>query len=600
MTRGRGTEPHWAAGATGAAIGLLAVGAAGLLGASCLPFDVVRSWLDAWTADGHADLFTKELFDRIVIKARLGSGALALVCALGYVARRPIARYLDQLVSDAVTAIAAARRLGDTIRREPPSHWWTLSIIVLVAIGTRLCFLSQPMRYDEAFTFMQYVSKPLVVGLSRYFPNNHLFHTFLAHLTAGFFGTAPWAIRLPAFLAGVLLVPAAYVVARQHYGRHAALVAAGLVAASSPLVGFSTVARGYTLMLLCFLTIAALAPSLLRQRNRAAWALFALVSALGFYTVPLMLYPFGVVVVWLILSVAAGESPLPRQHVVRDLLLAVGLTVGLAALLYLPSLVVTGVSSLTTRGIATVPSWADLLRGHLKDLRYLWAEWNRDVPVAISLLLIIGCLIATVAHRRLGRYRIPWVFAAALWCLPLLALQGIHPPVRMWLFLLPLYFAAAASGLIALMDRIVQTIARAVKAVPSYAVCVTALMLTVGVGLNVIRTRSVYYSDDTGTGLRDAEQIARFLKEELRPGDRILAATPSEAPLEYYLYRHQVPVTYLFTGLGFTNRLFIVVNEPRQTIDALVGPSLRGPEYTEPALVQRYRFASLYEIRQRP
>jgi hypothetical protein len=574
---------------------------------------MVRSWLDAWTADGNADLFTEELFDRIVGKARLGSAALALVSALACGARRPIARYLAQLASDAAAAIAAAPRLRDDLRREPPSHWGALGLTVLVAIGTRLCFLSQPMRYDEAFTFMQYVSKPLVVGLSHYFPNNHLVHTLLAHLAASVFGAAPWAIRLPAFLAGVLLVPAAYVAARRQYGRHAALVAAGLVAASSPLIGFSTVARGYTLMFLCFLTLAALAPSLLRQRNQAAWALFALVAALGFYTVPLMVYPFGAVVVWLILSAAGGESPLPRRHLAQDLLLAVALTVGLTALLYLPSLVVTGVSSLTTRGVAPASPWADLLRGHLKDLRYLWAEWNRDLPAGISLLLAGGFLTATVAHRRLGRCRVPWWLAAALWCVPLLALQGIRPPVRMWLFLLPLYFASAAAGLIALLGWVARPSARAVNpasgapglpggphASPSRAVPVMALALAVGIGLNVMRTRSVYYSDDTGTGLRDAEQIAIFLKARLQPGDRILAATPSEAPLEYYLSRHDVPVTYLFSGLGFTNRLFVVVNEPRQTLDTVLGPGLTGPSYTAPALLQRYRFASLYEIRREP
>ena len=130
-------------------------------------------------------------------------------------------------------------------------------------------------------------------------------------------------------------------------------------------------------------------------------------------------------------------------------------------------------------------------------------------------------------------------------------------------------------------------------------ITVAAVGMALGLGAQVIRTQSIYYSDETGTGLRDAEQIARYLKTQLQPGDRILAATPSEAPLEYYLHLNQVPVTYLFVGLGFTNRLFVVVNEPRQTLEELVGAELRTSAFTPPTLLQHYPFASLYEIRKR-
>ena len=60
------------------------------------------------------------------------------------------------------------------------------------------------MRFDEAFTFLRFASQPLLEGLTTYAePNNHLFHTLLVHISTSLFGDQPWAIRLPALLAGV-------------------------------------------------------------------------------------------------------------------------------------------------------------------------------------------------------------------------------------------------------------------------------------------------------------------------------------------------------------------------------------------------------------
>lgn len=75
------------------------------------------------------------------------------------------------------------------------------------------------MRSDEAFTFTTYVAKPLLIGLSDYLTccGNHILHSLLVRFSYSLFGNQPWVIRLPALLAGVLLVPASYIVTRIYY-----------------------------------------------------------------------------------------------------------------------------------------------------------------------------------------------------------------------------------------------------------------------------------------------------------------------------------------------------------------------------------------------
>lgn len=580
---------------------VVTVGASGaaLLAGSASSYGLIRSLLDRFTADGHADLFTPELFQQIVVKARLAGLALLAVGGILLWARRSLQAYAVSILEEGKALFEAGRwQLREAIRREHPTHWGVLLFIVLMGLIVRVCFLSQPMRYDEAFTFMQYASKPLVIGLSHYYPNNHLLHTFFVHLTTSVFGQAAWVIRLPAFLAGVLLVPASYLVIRRYYAdQDAALLTAALIAASPILIGFSTAARGYTLFSLFFLLTLALAPYLLQHRNAAAWLSFAVLSAFGFYTIPLMLYPFGVVVMWLVLSAIGERNRRADGPLLSELLVAVALTMALTLFLYLPPIVASGVESLTTRVLSQ--AWTFSKEEWRESLGHLWAMWNRGLPLGINVLLMIGFFSSIIRHRRIARHRTPLLLAVAAGCVPVLLLQGIRPPERTWLFLLPLYFGLAAAGLSDLIRRATAVLKLGGSRIAAGLVSAVSVLVCVWISLNVIGTQSVAYSDDSGSGLREAERIVQFLKDELRPGDRILAKTPSEAPIEYYLHSYGLPVTYLFAGLGFTNRLFVVVKEPRQTLEQLVGPELLTSAYSPPALLKRYEVASLYEIHRR-
>src|SRR5205823_10426576 len=104
-----------------------------------------------------------------------------------------------------------------------------LIVVTLGALGLRLAFVQQPMRYDEALTFNELASRPLYYGLSYYpDPNNHLLNTLLVHLAYVGLGNQPWVLRLPATLAGVLLVPATFGLAKLLFGTGAGLPAAVL------------------------------------------------------------------------------------------------------------------------------------------------------------------------------------------------------------------------------------------------------------------------------------------------------------------------------------------------------------------------------------
>ena len=199
-------------------------------------------------------------------------------------------------------------RFGSRLWVEEPTLC-VLAAITIIGLALRVMFLFQPMRYDESYTYITYVARPLRTSISYYnCPNNHIFHTLMVRECIALFGDHPWALRLPALIFGTLMIPAAFFMAAAFFGPNVAVLTSALTASSSILVEYSTNARGYTIECVCFLMILANAKRLTLKSTRMRRGLFCAISAFGFYTIPVMLFPFGIVVVWMILDWLARDA----------------------------------------------------------------------------------------------------------------------------------------------------------------------------------------------------------------------------------------------------------------------------------------------------
>ena len=574
---------------------LLATLGFALLGISyCLPpFELVKAQIDPFAIDGSADAFAVALLEQIVVRLRFVGIALLLVSGLLYVGRRQAQQHVSTMLTSLFHFLRElAQHFKEAVRKEDKTHLSAFLMILLLAIAVRLFFLFQPIRSDEAYTFMVYASRPLYFGLSAYSPNNHLFHTLLVHVAYLLLGNRPWVIRLPALVAGILLVPASYMVTRILYNKHAALLTAGFVASSSALILYSTNARGYTLICLIFLLILALGAYLTQSRNSAAWLLFAVLSALGFYTSPIMLYPFGIVVIWLFLSIIFQNTNLSRSLLLKDLFISLIIAALLILMLYAPVVVISGLKSVVANRFVVSISWSDFVALWPPSLGSVWNLWNIDIPTGISFLLVIGFFTSLVFHRRLTGYGVPIILAVVIWLVLILLVQRVVPYSRVWLFLLPLYITLASSGVSYLLKPVESKISHHKSAI----LAILAITLSFWLSLNGIHRQSVYYSNEGGTS-KDAEAITVFLKDYVNPGDRVLAVGSAGPPLKYYFNLYDIPGEYLSSDLKASHRILIIVNEPGQILEELLDKEgLSAANYSVPRLIQRYKFASLYEM----
>lgn len=433
---------------------------------------------------------------------------------------------------------------------------WTLVALLASAVAIRLAHLRQPMRHDEAYTFLHYASQPLASALSDYtYPNNHLLHTLLVWVVTRLFGDSAPVIRLPAFAAGVLVVPAVYLLAKRLGDRSGALFATALAAVWPVLVLYSTNARGYSFIALAFVVLVLLADDVVTRDSPWRWLAIAVLLALGTFTAPVMLYPGGVALLWIVAEKMRRDGAPEARALLPRLTACVALAALLSALAYLPVVVRAGVGPLVSNKYVTSLSareFAAALPTFAGDIR---ESLGLGLPVPVLALLVTAAIGGAILPRADRRRRVALALYTLLWCALLLLVTRRPPPGRVLLFLVPLGCVYAGSGL----AMAIGWLARRARVEARAACAAAALIVAVLGGASEMRSRAVFRTPETGT-LVDAPDIAAYLLARIRPGDRIVVANPSGPSLDYYLLRRGGRRLAEINAKAGRGRVFVVVN----------------------------------------
>jgi hypothetical protein len=464
-----------------------------------------------------------------------------------------------------------------------------ITAIILIALVVRLHYLNQPMRYDEAYSYNAFASRPLSYGLSHYpRPNNHLLNTLFMHFSTSVFGSSPWAIRLPAFVAGVLLIPATYWSVKRIWGRNVGLLASALVASSEKLIEFSTNARGYTFVALA--AMVALGAAAKFERSSLARILFVVAGVIGLYAIPVMVFPLGAVALW-----AAGNAIVHErgQARIRLLLTIIGCTVVsvlVAAALYAPVVVTEGWYALVKNDFVASKGFGTVMTGLVGFGESVWRHWTSGLTWWISIPILTGFVLGLVFTRRLEKKDFPLAGACVLWTLIALMAQRVLPFPRVLLGLLPLALATTAAG----WSFAIGADSRRTAVV---SVAVSVVLITV-----VVHSGRVVKSTETGA-FRDADSVAAVLVRCLTKQSYLYVRTPSYEPLRYYMNRRGAMLER-FRQRQDVRQIYFIDNHDaptsfKETVQSLpielgnIGP--RTPE-----LVATFEHSSLYVLRKDP
>lgn len=424
-------------------------------------------------------------------------------------------------------------------------HLLSLGLIFLIGLALRLHFWGVPLRYDEAYTYLRFAHYPPSQFMADYSqPNNHLLHTWLVYFSTQLGGSSEMAIRAPALLAGLAVLGLVYQVGRELYSREAALLATALTAGAALMTDYSTNARGY-------MPQAALVLGMLWAANRCRgggdrrfWGLFVLCGALGMYTVPTMLYACAMLASWLGLSIYWEVPPSEQGSYWRAWLLSGAAMVALTLLFYTPILLNNPLSALSSNeSIPSLPpgEWLQALPGELAAI--FWA-WHQAIPPGLTLLGLMGVLVGLY---QVGGH-IPLILAS-LAMLPILALQGVFPFVRVWVWLLPLYALWMGAGWAWLGGKIHPQ---------AYQIAGVLLALACAYGYYTAPTPSL---KSESAYLLNAPEAYEWLRPQLNADTRLYVYLPSELIMEYYFFRAgEWQVYQEQTRPSFRQTIFILEN----------------------------------------
>jgi len=460
-----------------------------------------------------------------------------------------------------------------------------VGVIALFAVGVclRVKHLSDGIRYDEAFTFLDYVSIPFGKAVALYnTPNNHLLNTVLVKWTAAILGDEPARWRLPNLFAGLGAMAFVAALARRYFGRIASLAALAVVAISPPFAHYAVLARGYALA--AFFAVAAL--FIIEKRygdghnTKLVW-LLPLCAALSCYAVPTALI--------FVAALAAYDFYLVQRNPQRKKkywFITWAAAAAITALLYLPVLVGSG-----WRAMFANPYVSRVMgEGRWSSVsEYVTAlgdekSWGRGGLWLWGPLAAAGLLVSAIRCKRFAV-----LISIAAGVLAIIIAAGFAPPTRTFIFWVPLV-AIGIGGLFGTIATLLKNRGRI------FTWLGVALALSLAAGCVYVGERSglIELAERTGAapGARDvAAAIAGV-------GGPLIINSPYNCPVIYYSLRNPAPTPALMVGppQAYTKEIHVVV-PAASTVNAEVETCL-GPGWVahDPRYVRAAGPASIWEV----
>ncbi|MHC1772007.1 MAG: glycosyltransferase family 39 protein [Flexilinea sp.] len=541
-------------------------------------FEFMRRFGDSLAADGNLELFTPERFHILRILFAVASAANFGLCLWAFFFPAGFDTFFrNQLQS---FRSLPGRYVHDFNRfRKSVSNLFHLEkiefiyllIILITGLAVRLIMINRPMTHDESYSVFIWGSSSLRHTTNDYhLPNNHIFHSILVNLIYHTLGKTPALVRLPALISGWLMIPFAFLLGKKLYNRDTGLLTAGLTAFAPFLIDYSTSARGYTLFSLITIQIFLLGFYVLKQKNLFGWLIIILLSAIGFYTLPVMLYPFGTLCIWFFINMVfkqtSGEYP-GRLNFLKYLLFC-GIAVSvLSLLLYTPVFINSGTASLFNNVFVQPLPKNDFVPTLLSRFTDNFHAFTDTVPSYVWIALFLGNLIILCFHRSNSSARIPLQLAFLLWLPPVILYQrpNLWPRTQIYLWVPIIMWGAA--GIIFAISQISK------KFLPDRENFIVRLLISILILTTAIPQFRTAIS--ISKVVSNHESAIRRIMQDSLEGVLIVVAPEDDASMWYYADRYDLPKSLFDRNRPFST-VYVYANpinegfeEPR-TIDDVI------------------------------
>lgn len=440
-----------------------------------------------------------------------------------------------------------------------------LTSLTAIGIAVRAFFLASPMRYDESFTFLNFVNKGVPDLFYYPLPNNHVLHTLLVRLSVELFGKHPVAIRIPSFIAGICIIPMIFALSRiLTKNKTCGYIASAAVTVCPYLILYDTMARGYSLLSLLCLTLAILVIRACERPQLVVYFLISLNISLGLLIMPSFLFPAAGLFAWMLIMQWLNKRKL-TWIISHNVFPCVSMTLLLTLLFYLETSIVSGGYQVlyNNRFTKSIP-WSAFLGNIRPHIINCATSFTRDVPAPI----IIGGLLCLVIGEGISLKRKEWhvffllptLFAAST---VILFFKRAIPFERTWIFFIPLTFIIIDYGASCIVKKTNKYVKSAI------------LLIIASSAILTMNHRIIDKYNDTGR-FPEAPFIVRALSSELCPQDQVIANVPANEPIRFYMWYYNMPKNSTNTEQHRPAKTFYIVKKDAYNIEDLTKQKTRA------------------------
>ena len=257
--------------------------------------------------------------------------------------------------------------------------------LLLTSLGAYLyTSINLPLTNDEALTYFHFLKCSVSDTMMHYtMPNNHIFFSLIKRLFIWLPGDLLCKMRFPAILCSILMLAFSYRFVRKFYSEKTALVTIAILSMSGMVLFYSSLARGYSLLLLFFVICLYSAFNIVKENNRKKdWFVFSICGAFGFYTMPSFMYPFVAISIYILCY--------NYRHIKTQIGYGLG-TLSLIYLLYLPVLLGSGWQSLFKNPVL-IPNSTEKTLAALPGFLSETLELLICLPLYIVIPVILICI----------------------------------------------------------------------------------------------------------------------------------------------------------------------------------------------------------------
>ena len=314
-----------------------------------------------------------------------------------------------------------------------------VAVAFLVILGAGLRLLTLPwlsFSGDETWT-LRWITQPAGVIMSR-FDTGLSMHLYLLGMRAWavIAGYSELALKLPSLVAGVLTLPALYLLTRRWMNDISALAVLALAATSLPLIEFSRTARVYACLVLFGLAVMALFVVAVRRRKALSWIALGVANAITLMlsgNASYLMLAQGVVIV-----LEAMRDVGARKSLLVGFTSSCCLALALAALFY---------SAAITSALQLFGLWTGGSASRIGSLHAAAAGLHPGPMYVLLALAAIGTVLLIKDRTLEGQLLVAWAWLPLLMFALLGARQPPHAFVRFLLPILPAQLCLAGHAL---------------------------------------------------------------------------------------------------------------------------------------------------------